>query len=433
LRRYPNSCKRLHFFSLDEEKLKLEIKRLQLLASQPLQNNSFISACASFSREHYIGFAVIKPLPGCPVGRTVLRCLPGDSGKGHHRLFGCAFDYSAHLFGLPLTVYGLAFQQQDLGVSACATTALWTSLQNARQLEQSGAATPAQITMRASQFTLPFGRPMPSPGLSIDQMCQAIQSLGYSPNLYRAESGHNAFVFLCAILHSAISSGISPVLIMDLQSQDVSHAVAVAGMGVGGPTDGLAVTEMGHSSSGLVALYIHDDRNGPYVKATIGKRAEELQLRLGFQRQKETWILTHILIPMHAKIRLSFRGLYEAGLEILLQVQAFLESQLRIKKPGTSWTSQIVRSHSYIESLLRAGQSALADRLCESIPLPRYMGIIHIEAPSLDPFDVILDTTSTERNLNCLGVVQLGAGKTSAETTLLCKRIARKFVCRAFI
>jgi len=28
---------------------------------------------------------------------------------------------------------------------------------------------------------------MPSEGLSVDQMCQAVQALGYSPSLYRSE------------------------------------------------------------------------------------------------------------------------------------------------------------------------------------------------------------------------------------------------------
>src|SRR6266853_389925 len=211
LRQYPNSCQRLHFFSLNERNLKAQIKRLQSLAVQSSSTKAeFGAACAKFSQSYYLGFSVIKPLPGCPVGRTVIRCLSPESGKGHRRLFPCAFDYTVHVFGLPLTVFGLAFQQQDLGVSACATTALWTSLQNARQLEQSGFATPAQITIRASQFTLPFGRPMPSPGLSLDQMCQAIQSLGYSPSLYLTEATEDAFSVSLALLHSAISSGISP-------------------------------------------------------------------------------------------------------------------------------------------------------------------------------------------------------------------------------
>jgi hypothetical protein len=428
LRQYSNACRRVHFFSLDEEKLKLEIKRLRALASS---EDSFVSACTQFSLLHYIGFAIIKPLPGCPVGRTVLRCLPAESGKGHQRHFDCTYEDTVHLLGLPLRVNGLAFQQQDLGVSACATTALWTSLQKARYLEQGGLATPAQITIRASQFTLPFGRPMPSEGLSLDQMCQAVQSLGYSPNLYRTESFANSFEVSRALLHSSIESGISPVLVMSLQGKNIRHAVAVSGMALAGPRDALAESELGHTSAGLVALYVHDDRNGPYLKTVIRKRQERLMLHLSLRLGDETWILTHILIPMHAKIRLSFRELYTAGLRILSHNQAFVESRLGVKKPSTSWSSYIIRAHKYVESLLRDGHHALVEQICSSLPLSRYLGIIRIATPSLDPFDVLLDTTSTERNLNCLAVVQLQ--KSNPKTNSLCEFIADQNHCEAFL
>ncbi|MGA9898298.1 MAG: hypothetical protein WBQ09_09370, partial [Terriglobales bacterium] len=125
---YPNYCRRIHFFSLEQSELRSRFEHIRNLRGTE-GAEAFSTACAEFSRLHYIGFAVIKPLPGCPVGRTVLRCLPEESGKGHLRKFNCACDYDPHLLGLRLTVTGLAFQQQDLGVSACATTALWTALQ----------------------------------------------------------------------------------------------------------------------------------------------------------------------------------------------------------------------------------------------------------------------------------------------------------------
>ena len=115
-----------------------------------------------FSRKNYVGFSVIKPLAGCPVGRTVLRCFPEKTSEaGYVRRFDCACDYRAHVLGILLHIRGLAFQQQDVGVSACATTALWSALQRTRALEETSAATPAQITIRASQYALPFGRSMP--------------------------------------------------------------------------------------------------------------------------------------------------------------------------------------------------------------------------------------------------------------------------------
>ncbi|MCU1303460.1 MAG: hypothetical protein JWQ87_3744 [Candidatus Sulfotelmatobacter sp.] len=320
---YPNFCRRVHFFSLDKEQLHEQIHRIRDLRSSG--EETFLRQCTEFSRVHYVGFAVIKPLPGCPVGRTVLRCLPEESGKGYLRKFHCSCNYDPHLLGVRLTISGLAFQQQDLGVSACATTALWTSLQRARQLEQSGIATPAQITIRASQYALPFGRPMPSEGLSLDQMCQAVQSLGYSPSLHRAE----VFEITRGLLFSSISSGISPVLIMNLPGSDINHAVAAAGMGVAKLSQPSTTSEIRHRSKDLVAIYVHDDREGPYLKATIRKHQTKLFINLKLPSGKEeTWELTHILIPLHSKIRLSFAQLYTAGLDLVSNVQSFARHKL---------------------------------------------------------------------------------------------------------
>jgi hypothetical protein len=181
LQPFRNRCQRVHFFATDSQTARTELHRLL----ENVVHKKGVSECArqvdDFSSEYYLGFSVIKPLGGCPVGRTVLKCFDKNAGT-HARVFDSARVYKTHLRGLALTVIGLAFQQQDVGVSACATTALWSSLQKARDFEEIVPATPAQITRLASQYTLPFGRPMPSEGLGVDQMCVAIQSLGLAPN-----------------------------------------------------------------------------------------------------------------------------------------------------------------------------------------------------------------------------------------------------------
>ena len=152
----PNYCQQVHFFRLVAHQAEEELRRIRLIRNQ----SEFRAASRRFAEEQYLGFSVIKPLPGCPVGRTVLRCFGRDSeARVSPRNFGCACDYYIHLMGIPLRVSGLAFQQQDLGVSACATTALWSALQRARELEAGTPATPAHITARASQYTPPLAVP----------------------------------------------------------------------------------------------------------------------------------------------------------------------------------------------------------------------------------------------------------------------------------
>jgi len=424
---YSNYCRRIHFFAIGQPYLTTELRRLLAISDR----SAFREACSQFSEKHYLGFSVVRPLLGCPVGRTVLRCFPERKDKTHARRFDCACDYSAHLLGVHLSVRGLAFQQQDLGVSACATTALWSALQRARELEGNGPATPAQITMRASQFALPFGRPMPSEGLSLDQMCQAVQSFGYAPNLFRTDH----FDVSRGLLYSSVLSSLSPVLIL-ARGNDRRHAVTVAGMKIRDPHQETLVKPLIDDRAGdLVDLYIHDDRFGPYLRAEIRRRGDHLLIHLPLRkgRRTETWYLTHILLPMHSKVRLSLGELRELGIKLVGSAHALRESLLQTRPIVTSWSSWITRTHSYIESRtvgIDRVSPSLVEKVCKAVTFPRYVGVVRIDADDLNPLDVLVDTTSTQRNLNCLGVIQ--TGDTRSNTNHLAEFLAINCGCPLF-
>ena len=408
----PNYCQRVHFFNVATAEAERALKNIRDISRE----EEFLRASDDFSKNHYIGFCVIKPLPGCPVGRTVLRCFGKDTKAGFQRDFSCACDSRVHLMGVPLRVSGLAFQQQDLGVSACATTALWSALHRARELEGGIAATPAQITMRAAQYALPFGRSMPSEGLSMDQMCQAVQSLGYAPNLFRAQQ----YEVSRWVLHSAVRSGISPVLILEKDDGRTAHAVSVAGMKLRHPhePDPNLLDELARD---LISVYIHDDRLGPYMRADIQKLDGRLELSISVPGNPDVWKLSHILVPMHNKIRLSFTQLRTTALWLAVNFQA-RRIDLGGTKIRTGISSWIEKSTRYVESQI-IGLSRLSDQsletLCSQVPLSRYVGIVRLEAEDTGSVDVLLDTTSTERNLHCLAVVPRETGRPQIE------RIAR--------
>jgi hypothetical protein len=429
LRPYANSCRRIHFFSCALAELRRELKRLRAVSD----GTQFHRLSSDFSQQSYIGFSVIKPLDGCPVGRTVLRCFPATPPTdGYVRSFDCACDYHAHVLGIPLHIKGLAFQQQDVGVSACATTALWSALQRTRALEETSAATPAQITIRASQYALPFGRSMPSEGLSIDQMCQAVHSFGYAPNLFRAET----YEVARALLYSAVRSGISPVLILESLDRNAAHAVAVAGMKLNNSRAAASAGLLDDGAGRLSGLYLHDDRIGPYLRAELRKRYKKAYINIPLRDSPagENWWLSHVLVPMHAKIRLSFGELQRASLEVIKYVHAFRESVLDLAPCKTSWDSWIAKSHSYLESLIighHPAPAAVVEKLSASVPFSRYLAVIRVWAADLESIDILLDSTSTERNLQCLAVVTTteAGPSTQAMVTLL----AQQFGCAAII
>ena len=416
---YPNWCQRIHFFSIDKNQVRRELTRLSRLGADAGISDSggkFQKACRDFSEKFYMGFSVIKPLLGSPVGRTVLRHYDSDAGKGLVRKFNCTRHYQVHLLGIDLTVCGLIFQQQDVGVSACATTAVWSSLSKTKDFEEIATPTPAQITQLASQYLLPFGRPMPSEGLSIGQMCQAIQAVQVSPSLLKIENPDDARGFL----HSAVSSGFAPVLVLESYPEaDSYHAVTAAGMKVlKEHSPAMISNQIDDEAGDLVSLYVHDDRYSPYFRADLSKTKSALILRVNLEDEAgsiegtERWKLRHILIPIHGKIRLSFASLREITIDLIKMIRAFGEIYSNVMTKVEVGTIQfrtlILRAPIYVQHLLY-GQHKLAEsqrnKFNRKVLLSRYVGVARLTSKSIGILDILFDTTSTLKNPHCLGIV----------------------------
>lgn len=403
---YENYCQRAHFFSLDEATLRREVQ--VAVAAGKNGTKAYRDACEALSAKAYLGWSVIKPLHGCPVGRTILRTYP-EQGDKCKRLFPSVRRHRAHILGVELPVFGLPFQQQDTGVSACATTAIWSALHHFRGVEDVAAATPAQITSIASRYSLPFGRSMPSEGLSMEQMCQAVQGMGLSPHLHRAVNYRTAQ----SIIFSATMSGMAPILIIDGTSEykGQRHAVTVAGVKLADPFTPNPLDGVAEQSTQLVGAYIHDDRLGPYVSTLFENDNGTGRLRFllrGVIEKEQVWEVSHILIPMHPKIRLSFGSLQEVALEVAKWIQWFFVKELKASAdPDITVDGVVLRGYQYIEELLfeRDGLGAAVEQFCSEVSLPRYVGRVRTQNPQIGTIDILVDTTGTLRNLHCSAVV----------------------------
>ena len=416
---YHNFCKRIHFFSGDPNQVESELRQL-VTQSRGLSQTDFREQCAKFSRERYYGFCVIKPLWGTPVGRTVLRTFPSpprdNQGRVRtdvERLFYPTRPYTAHLLGAELSVKGLAFQQQDIGVAACATTAVWTSLQQFRDQEEIGIMTPALITTRATHARLPFGRSMPSEGLSIDQMCQAVQAFNVSPVLNPAPD----FFSARAQLYSACRSGLAPVMVISNEARTRHHAIVAVGMKLGSPNERTGDLH-NHVEDRLIAVYVHDDRYGPYLRSELRRVKEGLQLKIRTRinsdgtDETEEWFVTHILTPTHHKIRLAFSDLQELSTRIVKAIGPSWDNVRQRRGLSESdlleYGVWILRASTYLERMAREDfdfDPQIAIAIGSHIALSRYVGILRLSIPPIGIMDVLFDTTSTSRNTNFLAVV----------------------------
>ncbi len=249
----PTHCQRLHFFTK-------ELKREDLgkLLERALDDKTAVESELSGA---YLGFVVLRPVPHAVVGRSLL-AFREDSPE---REIPATTLLSAHLMGLELSVRGTAFQQQDRAVGACATAAVWMAMSRVARLDGARSPSPAVIARAAARMAGSEGRFLPSRGLTIPQVTDAIRECGYEPESFRSTPNPGEFLHH---LHCYLRSGIPVVLIVAGDSDEEAHAVTALGYRLGDVRPELEI-DLPTRSRRISQLYVHDDRLGPYARATL--------------------------------------------------------------------------------------------------------------------------------------------------------------------
>jgi hypothetical protein len=400
LRAYENYCQRLHFFAAPFDQARWH--QLVVTAAAGERDSQ------RFLQDNYLGFSVLRPLPGSPVGRTVLPPLGPATATGRRRDFAPVREYRVHVGGFELHVRGIAFQQQDQGVSACATTALWTAIHAVAPLEGLSIPTPADITEAASRYLLVGGRPLPSEGLTVHQMCEAIRAAGLAP-LFVPSIG---FESDRAQLFSYLRSGLPLVLAIQSLSLGGGHAVCAVGSKLGDVTpEADPRLSFRDASTSLQGIYIHDDRLGPYATAdiypwTLENGTIRTALRISWPDEEvdvEHAVVSSFVIPVPTKLRLTVTRMRELGLH-LADTAGLIYPQFH---RSVTLATRYIKGTAYQESARHFGLSdaALYKLTCE-MALSRYVGVIEIESPEGPLFDVVLDATETNANPAALAWVR---------------------------
>lgn len=279
---------RLHFFSQEIDHQKMTdylaigdhegIKRLQ---------------------DSYLGFVVIKPLSKTFIGKTCLKTYLSVNQLGSNKRC-LARDYKVDLFGIPLKVSSVAFQEQDKVVSACATTAIWSSLhamhwKNVREIRSC-----SEITTNALNHINGSSNSFPNRELSNKQILRALD----------CEKLKHHTIDLCDYLadeffqtvKTHIDSRIPLILGVDVYSKNDEEWRHL---------DGHAITVVGYKSGdlGKRSIYVHDDRLGPYARATfVELTTERIQgdLKWGLTLQEKNddgkWVAPHEMLVVNSLI-----------------------------------------------------------------------------------------------------------------------------------
>ncbi len=272
-----NSTKRIHFFNK-------EINAQSL--SEALKGEKNLN-------EEYLGFIVIKPIVNTDnkpiIGRTLLKTYPLNEGKKIRHYI--TKKYNVCLFGIQLTIESIPFQEQDFGVSACATVALWSTLKAIPASFDVLSYSPSEITQLSNEFPGPF-RVFPQvEGLSLDQILACIRYVGLDIEYIKPNG--NSLMIETAV-KSYIDCGLPLIAILDF-SEDEHHAVVITGY---------QTNENGH----ITEFYTHDDQIGPYN--WVKPNPDFLKWDNEWSQDYEKIQLGELIIPIYHKIRLPFYKIF---------------------------------------------------------------------------------------------------------------------------
>lgn len=292
-----HKCARLHFFSEQVDHGTVT----DALTRGPQSTN--------YEKLHgsYLGFIVVKPLPMTFIGKTCLKLHTKTKEAGTQKVC-IGRPYEVDLFGVKLTVQSVAFQEQDKVVSACATTAIWAALHAVGWNHEKQIPSCSEITGNALNHVSGSNNSFPNKGLTNKQILRALDVAGLR---YYNES--------------LIHGGYLPVELFDTVRYHVDsriplivgaaiHTISPVNRTVSENSEGHAITILGYSrEEGEHVLYVHDDRLGPFAKATFQTIDERRGLVL--QRKDdsgnclqpdELLIPTSLIIATNKKARIPY-------------------------------------------------------------------------------------------------------------------------------
>lgn len=228
-RRYPSVTHRLHFFAAPVSSDFGELGELADL---------------------YRGYSVMRPLPGTPVGRTMIQAPPAMAASN-----STTAAETVNLFGHALEVTAMPFISQDAQYLRCAHASIWMVLRHASLRYGVPKRLPADVREAAAGGFV-VGRQLPSDGLSASQMLNALDRLGLptgmlepipdpGPGQVPAPGSATLYGVACRYVNSQLP----PIVVSDV------HAWVVVGWS--------REASGGHAH---LTLWRHDDARGPYIR-----------------------------------------------------------------------------------------------------------------------------------------------------------------------
>lgn len=291
---------RLHFFSE-----KTSHKAIDKFLFDGLEDKNITAW-----KNSYLGFIVIKPLAETFIGKTCLKPYPSFSNPYKKRYKKVLTkDYTVDLFGIDLIVKSVAFQEKDTVTSVSATTSLWSAFHALKWNDVKEVTSCSEILINAVNHVIDSKNNFPQNELTTKQILRAIDIEGLKHHDLKLDKMDYPLFHEVVKIH--IDSDLPLIFGLEVKSLEDESNEANSGIH--------AVTVLGYkdalSEEESPCIYIHDNRLGPYVRATYFP-ASPTEKRWGLKIQKKDvagqWKNAHevmyprILISLtKQKVRLS--------------------------------------------------------------------------------------------------------------------------------
>ncbi len=408
---FPSYSRRVHFFGhLSVEELTNYFDGA-LQASGQGANQSDREKCREQLKEHFLGYTAIRPIPAVKIGYTL---IPYYKTVAWNRTF-LGIEKNAHLAGITLPLVAAPFMQQDRSVAVCASMAIWFALQlMPAQLARSRPST-VDITEAATKFKVKCRTSPARKGLDQEQMSEAIRSFGWDPE----SLSPGKVDWARAIVRAYIRSG-RPVIATGIRSDPphplVGHAMTVVGVSEN-ESDSLHWAREGRAIDVPAPrkIYLHDDRIGPYIRATIEDVTpnEKLAARLGTRgplpglhieafEKREKWVLLRLLVPRYPPVKLSIVDLLDVNRSVIanLPISSFRSDECKeLRMDCYIQSGQSVLEE--ISTISKLDQPRLVQFL-KTISLPDYAGVVNVASRERPLFTLLWDTTDFCRSISMM-------------------------------
>ena len=360
-RRYPSVAHRIHFFSEPPPEDLADAKYFAEL---------------SHLKESYLGYSVLRPVPGARVGRTMLS--PPDRVSGD---IACVARDHVNVFGIPMSVLASPFMAQDAQLGVCAHMALWVSAYYHHLAFGSQRLTVADVSQVIPQ-ELGIGRAIPSRGLNIEQISAACQRMGIPAVVYRCRraedlpAGESIPRIACRYLNSGM-----PVIV----GAGGRHTFVLVGYT---RVDAMTTDER-------ILFYAQDDERGAY--RVVDDFAHDVH---------GSW--DWLIVPLPEKVFLLGEVAESLGKERLIDT-AKDQGTPELFEERVSFRSTALRSNQFKEFLEARDFKPEIFARYRRMQLPRWVWVVEAirrqeradRAPAVMA-EAVIDATDHSRDLNVL-------------------------------